>query len=275
MDKFKVAILDLYDNTPNQGMRCIQDILATFQSTLTWEVFDVRGSASVPDLSYDIYISTGGPGSPYDGDGVWDKKYYKWLDACWQWNQNPDNSKKHVFFICHSFQMAVIHFKVAEVVRRKTKSFGIFPVHPTPAGKKEPLFNGLPRPFWVADFRDWQAIQPNYNKLKAMGAEILAIEKIRPHIPLERAIMGIRFSQEMIALQFHPEADADGMLVHFLDPERRKAVIEEHSEEKYLEMIEGLNDSNKIRRTHEIVLPLFLHRSIAALEKNTVKPTPT
>ncbi|MDP4709588.1 MAG: homoserine O-succinyltransferase [Saprospiraceae bacterium] len=270
MAKFKAAILDLYDNTPNQGMRCIHDILSAFKSKIEWDVFDVRGAANVPDLSYDIYISTGGPGSPYDGDGIWDKKYYEWLDACWNWNQESDNSKKYVFFICHSFQMAVIHFQLAQVVKRKTKSFGIFPVHPTPAGKKEPLFNGLPHPFWVADFRDWQVIQPDYNKLQAMGAEILAIEKIRPHIPLERAIMGIRFSKEMIALQFHPEADPDGMLVHFLEPERRKVVIENHSEAKYLEMIDGLNDATKIRLTHEIVLPLFLHRSLTALETTLV-----
>lgn len=270
MSQFKVAVLDLYDNTPNQGMRCIHDILGTFRSRIEWDVFDVRGKAAIPDLSYDIFISTGGPGSPYEGDGIWDKKYFEWLQSCWEWNQNNPDNKKYVLFICHSFQMAVRHFDVAKIVKRKSKSFGIFPVHPTPAGKREPLFNGLPNPFWVADFRDWQAVQPNHKKLKEMGAEILAMEKIRPHVPLERAIMGIRFSPEMIALQFHPEADPDGMLVHFLDPERRAVIIEEFSENKYLEMIEGLNDSEKIRLTHALILPLFLRRSLSALEKSSV-----
>ncbi len=70
MSQFKVAVLDLYDNTPNQGMRCIHDILGTFRSRIEWDVFDVRGKAAIPDLSYDIFISTGGPGSPYEGDGI-------------------------------------------------------------------------------------------------------------------------------------------------------------------------------------------------------------
>ena len=69
MKLLKLAILDLYDNTPNQGMRCIKEIVKHFDSEYDWKVFDVRGKAEVPDLSYDIYISTGGPGSPHDGDG--------------------------------------------------------------------------------------------------------------------------------------------------------------------------------------------------------------
>ena len=69
--------------------------------------------------------------------------------------------KKHVFFICHSFQMAMQHYGLAQVVRRKSKSFGTFPCHMTDAGAREKLFDGLPNPFHIADFRDWQVIQPN------------------------------------------------------------------------------------------------------------------
>ena len=42
-----------------------------------------------------------------------------------------------------------------------------------------------------------------------MGAKILCIEKERPHVPYERAVMGIRFNEYMIGTQFHPEADAN------------------------------------------------------------------
>ncbi|MCB0639126.1 MAG: GMP synthase, partial [Lewinella sp.] len=188
MRKARLAILDLYDGTPNQGMRCIRDIIARFGDQLECEVFDVRQDARVPGLDFDLYISTGGPGDPREGDGDWDAKYYAWLQAVWTWNQHEEQ-KKHVFFICHSFQMAVLFFNVAEVTARRSMSFGTFPVHMTDAGISEPVLQGLRNPFWAADFRNFQCVNPSADRLEELGAEILALEKIRPHVPLERAIM--------------------------------------------------------------------------------------
>ena len=265
MEKLRLAILDLYDNTPNQGMRCIKEIVARFDGELEWTVFDVRNKGEVPSLDYDIFISSGGPGDPRDGDGKWDKAYYNWLKECWNWNQQNPNSKKHVFFICHSFQMACRFFDVGKITRRKSPAFGTFRAHMTNEGKLDPLFQGLSNPFFVADFRKWQITQPDREKLDALGAKILALEKIRPHVNLERAIMGVRFSNEMVGVQFHPEADPEGLLQHFTDPERMKKIIEDHSEEKYKRMIDHLHDSDKIRLTYEIILPGFLQRAIGAL----------
>lgn len=270
MSSLRLAILDMYDNTPNQGMRCIQAIVRRFEAQYEWEVFDVRGKGEVPGMDHDIYISTGGPGSPLDGDGVWDARYFDWLDEVWNWNQVPANRKKHVFFICHSFQMAVRHFQLAEVTKRKSESFGTFRCHMTDIGVSDPNFDGLPNPFYIADFRHWQCVQPNEGKMAALGAEILALEKIRPHVPLERAIMAIRFSPEILGTQFHPEADPDGMREHFMDPKRQEKIVEEHGREKYLRMIKHLRDSDKIGLTHEIVLPLFILRAINSLQKAPV-----
>jgi len=265
MKAARLAILDMYEGLPNQGMRCIKEILSQFGDVVEWEIFDVRSLAEVPDLSFDIYISTGGPGNPSDGDGIWDVKYYKWLEAVWQWNLNPENSRKHVFLICHSFQMACLHFDLAAVSRRKSVSFGTFICHITEEGRDEPLFEGLDNPFYVADFRDFQLTQPDEDRFESMGAKIVALEKVRPHVPLERALMAVRFSDEIFGSQFHPEADSEGMLKHFLDPERRQKIIKEHSEEKYLQMIEHLNDPGKIGLTHDIILPLFLQRALRSI----------
>lgn len=267
METFKLAILDMYDNTPNQGMRCIKEILDKFSDRISYDIFDVRAEASVPSLDYDIYISTGGPGSPHEGDGNWDGKFYDWIEQVWEWNLFSKGRKKHVFFICHSFQMACKHFGICKLTLRKSKSFGTFPVHMTATGRHDPLFDGLPDPFFVADFRDWQAVQPDMERLEEIGAEILALEKERPHVLLERAIMAVRFSPEIFGTQFHPEADPDGMLVHFEDPDRRKQIVDEHSELKYLQMIEHLKDGDKISLTHDIILPLFLTRAIRLLKE--------
>ena len=269
MKPLRLAILDLYDGVPNQGMRCIEEIVRQFDE-IRYDKYDVRGEGSVPDLSYDIYISTGGPGSPHKGDGTWDRRYYDWLKQCWEWNQSGMRRKKRVFFICHSFQMACKFFRVGKVVPRRSMSFGIFPVHKLPAGLADPLFNGLPDIFWAADFREWQVVQPDRKRLKNLGASLLAIEKERPHVPLERAVMAVRFSDDMIGVQFHPEADPEGMIEHFMDPKRRSKIIAEQGEKKYLKMMDHLHDSDKLALTHEIVLPLFLFRSIQLLQETAV-----
>lgn len=270
MQKLRLAILDLYDNTPNRGMTCIKGIVDRFGSRMDCEVFDVRAKAETPGLDFDIYISSGGPGSPHDGDGIWDVMYYNWIRDVWEWNERTTRRKKHVFFICHSFQMACKFFRVGEVTKRKSQSFGTFPCHKTVAGRYEPLFEGLPDPFYIADFRDWQVVEPDLERFAELGARILALEKFRPHVDLDRAIMAIRFSDEIVGTQFHPEADPDGMLEHFLSPERRRQIVEDHSEEKYLKMIDHLNDSDKIGLTYEIILPSFLDRAIRELQPEAV-----
>ena len=274
MQKAKLAILDMYQGVPNQGMRCIQELVEAYADQLTYQVYDVRGAAQLPNLSdFDFFISTGGPGNPLEGDGIWDKAYYQLLDDIWAWNQN-NVEKKYGLFICHSFQMAVHHLGLAQITKRQSMSFGTFPVHLTDAGIGEPAFSGLNDPFWAADFRDFQAIQPDESRFEALGAEILALEKIRSHVPLERAIMAIRFSPEWLGVQFHPEADPDGMIVHFLDPQRRETVIAEHGAEKYHRMLADMRHPERIARTHDLIIPQFLRQSLEQIGvENTLSAT--
>ena len=266
MSRLRLAILDLYNGIPNQGMRCIREIVEQFADRLDYDVFDVRAEGKLPDLSYDVFISSGGPGDPLDGEGEggWQENWNKWLDGVHQHNLASEK-KKFVFFICHSFQMAVHHFQLAQVVARRGISFGTFPIRPTPAGKQDVLFADLEDPFWAADFRRFQAIQPDEKRMKEIGAEVLALEKIRPHVKLERAIMAMRWSEEMVGVQFHPEADAEGMLAHFSRPDIKLEVIAEHGRDKWMQMMEDLSDPERIRKTHDAILPGFITRAIVSL----------
>ncbi|MBS1565812.1 MAG: homoserine O-succinyltransferase, partial [Bacteroidetes bacterium] len=175
----RVALLDLYEGQANQGMRCIRAILDQFcrehQLELVLDEFDVRIAKKVPDMSYHVYISSGGPGSPLESKhSEWEKKYFDWLKKTLDWNATRSHQeKKFVFFICHSFQLACRYFKVAEVSKRKSTAFGVFPVHILPAGNKEPVFNGLPDPFYAVDSRDYQVIQPDHQRLRQLGAFLL------------------------------------------------------------------------------------------------------
>ena len=179
----RVAVLDLYNGFPNQGMRCIRDILQQFaeaqQLQLEWDEFDVRGKCNVPDLSYDVYISSGGPGSPVESEGTeWENTFFNWITAVKKWNENPmQEQKKHVFFICHSFQLACRYFGIGNVCERKSTAFGVFPVHLINGSDDELVFDGLKDPFYGVDSRDYQVIQPDHKHLKSIGAKLLCIEK--------------------------------------------------------------------------------------------------
>ena len=266
----RIAILDLYEGVANQGMRGIREIIKKFgevnQLNIELDEFDVRLKNSVPDLSYDIYISSGGPGSPLESEGSqWEKKYFEWLAEVERWNDDTSQlQKKYVFFICHSFQLVCRHWQLATVCARKSTSFGVFPIHLLEEGKEEPVFNGMSDPFYAVDSRDYQVIEPRMNILYK-GAKILCIEKDRPHLPYERAIMGIRFSDYFIGTQFHPEADAVGMSMYLQTEEKKKTVIENHGEHKWKSMIEQLNDPEKILWTYAHILPNFLNIALNSL----------
>ena len=270
--KIKIAVLDLNNGFANQGMRCILHIINDWAKNnhpnILVDVFDVRQKLELPDLSYDVFISSGGPGSPLETANLeWDKKYMQWIDEVTEFNNNYSNyPKKHIFFICHSFQLACRHFNIAKVCKRNSTSFGVFPVHMTNDGRNEIVFAGMQDPFYAVDSRDYQVIEPDENIIYELGVKILAIEKERPHIPhLERAIMAIRFNDYMIGTQFHPEADPKGMTMHLHSEEKKQTVIENHGEAKWKSMIEQLNDPDKIMWTHDHILPNFLNIAVEQL----------
>lgn len=266
----RIAILDLYEGKENQGMRCLREIVNQFGEinniNIELDEFEVRLKNNVPGLNYDIYLSSGGPGDPLESEGSeWEKVYFNWLNEVERWNESDAHlQKKFVFFICHSFQLVCRHWHLATVCKRKSTSFGVFPIHLLADGAEEPVFKGMTDPFYAVDSRDYQVIEPRMDILHK-GAKILCIEKERRHVPFERAIMGIRFNDYFIGTQFHPEADAIGMSMYLQTEEKKKTVIENHGIEKWKSMIEQLNDPDKILWTYSHILPNFLNIALCSL----------
>ncbi len=269
----KVAVIDLYNNERNEGIRCIKEIISEVNNTssiskLGFKVFDTRFKNEIPELDNDIYISSGGPGSPFEGEGTkWEQNYFSLIDKIWNFNQTNSERKKYIFFICHSFQMMSRFFNLGIVSKRDKKSFGVLPFTKTNTGLSDPLFQALPNPFYAADIRQYQVTDPDMKKMDEFGAEILSYE-----IPIgseeTRAMTAIRLSNEIIGTQFHPEADPESMLYHFKQDERKQQVVNQFGTEKYDEMIAWLNDEDKIKLTRETILPGFLKRAI--LELNSI-----
>ncbi|WP_299113507.1 GMP synthase [uncultured Winogradskyella sp.] len=264
--KLKLAILDMNDGEPNQGLRCIREIVETFNEDVVFNIFDVRVKGEIPDASYDIYISSGGPGSPLE-EGKWRKPYLDLMQELWDINQSETTQRKHVFFICYSFQVICDYFELGEIKPRRSTSFGILKVHQTKKGHKDLIFKGLNDPFYAVDSRDWQLVQPKLTVFKSHGATILSLEKIRTHVELERAIMAVRFSDEFVGTQFHPEADPVSMEAFFKLEENKKVVIESFGEQKYNQMMDRVDDADKLIMTYNTVLPKFITNAMKMIKQ--------
>ena len=273
--KYKIAVLDMNAGHPNEGMRCIKMLVAQFLSIKeikgSYDVFDIRVKNEIPKIKdYDMFISSGGPGTPLVLGDAWENAYFNFLDAVLLHNLSKPN-KKHLFLICHSFQLACLHWDLAKVTKRRSTSFGILPMHKTKSGENEVLFQDLDDPFYAVDSRDYQVIGPKEWKLDTLDGQVLCIEKERPNIALERAVMAIRFSNEIFGTQFHPEADAEGMTRYFEREDKKAVVIKKHGKRKYKNMLEHLNDDDKIMKTNAVIIAIFLKLASEAIEQDKLQ----
>jgi GMP synthase-like glutamine amidotransferase len=274
MDKqiIKIATIDLYNNERNEGIRCIREIVSGVQKNfseydISYDVYDTRFKNEIPGLENDIFISSGGPGSPFDGEGLeWEKKYFNLIENIYSHNQKNRDRKKYLFFICHSFQMMARFFQFGEVSKRSKKSIGVMPFSKTEEGEKDLILGPLSNPFFAADLRQYQVLNSDKKVINYLGAKILSRE-----IPDDRnatpAITAIRISNEIAGTQFHPEADPESMNYHFRKPEEKQEVIDIYGEEKYNEMIKLLDQPDTIDYTRKTVIPNFLNNAIDELSK--------
>jgi GMP synthase-like glutamine amidotransferase len=259
MKDIRIALLDMNNNHVNQGFRNIKEISEAFQQNSEENViirtFDVRFKDEMPEIGdFDIFISSGGPGDPHREGLEWEEKF---LNAVFEHNKFHED-KKYLFLICHSFQLASIHWKLGNICKRKSYSFGVMPVHKTKEGTDEFLFKNLQDPFYAVDSRAYQFIEPDLDRFEELGMKIMAIEKFRPHINLERAIMAVRFSEEIFGTQFHPEASPEALIENLKDDKNKEAMIENFGMEKYLETMDRIDDEDKIILTRHQILPRFL-----------------
>ncbi len=262
MKDIRMALMDMNNNRVNQGFKNINEISEAFKEScnenITINTFDVRFKNEIPDVDdFDIFISSGGPGNPHREGLEWEDRFAGLLDQIFEHNKSH-HKKKYLFLICHSFQVASIHWNLGNICKRKSYSFGVMPVHKTEDGEKEFLFENLPDPLYAVDSRAFQFIEPDHARLEALGMKIVGIEKVRPHILLERAVMAIRFSEEIFGTQFHPEANPAGMIENLKDEKNKQAMIDSFGMEKYLETMDRIDDEDKITLTQAEIIPRFL-----------------
>jgi homoserine O-succinyltransferase len=252
----RMAILDMNNNVENMGIASIQRIADRF-AVIDYEIFDVRYKNEVPGLDFDIYISSGGPGDPLEGDGIWDKAYFDLMDRLWAYNLE-NKEKKFVFFVCHSFQMICHHLGIGTISLRRKESFGILPVDKTEEGETDSLLKELHSPFYGADFRRYEVIFPNEGRLKELDVTITALENPDLDIDENRALMAVRFSDAWYGTQFHPEAHPDGMVHYLRRPEKKEMILANFGLNTYEEMMHNALHPDRLAHTRDLILPGFL-----------------
>ena len=182
---------------------------------------------------------------PYDGETNNGAGLFQLMDGIWN---NNANSQEEEICVRHLSSLSITgrHFNLGRSVSGSQLPL----VFSTYTRRKTPGKTLLQNPagsFYAVDSREWQLIQPNAEEVISHDAVVLAIEKRRDHVPYERAIAAMRLTPYIYMTQFHPEADASGMLHYFKMPEKKQHVLEHHGDWKLEEMIMHLSDPIRYR----------------------------
>lgn len=256
----KIAILDLYDNEPNTGIVAIKELIEAHDPTHVYQLFDIRQKKEWPiPEDWDVIISSGGPGNPADESEEWSQQWKHFFERFSQ-------LQKPAFLICFSFQLFCHHFELGVASPRTQPAYGSFSCLLTPFGKSDFIFHPLPEKFQIADFRSFQITQPNTKNLVLLGAKVLAIEKERPKIDKEQALMAIRFTKTIYGTQFHPEANGDKVKETFIQNKDKLSTF--LGNKQYQKALKKLDRIEDINQTQDTIIPNFLDFSISILNND-------
>jgi GMP synthase-like glutamine amidotransferase len=280
----RLGLVDMNNGVKNEAIRCFHRILGGFKERVQRanERVEIvvthvqpRNLQEAAPRECDLYLSTGGPGSPFDGyDDHWCTKYRDFLDSLIDEALRGHDDPRAALVVCHSFEIAIAHTRVAKMVRRPTRKFGMMPVYPTPAGLRSPLLAQFGERFFAWEHRDWQAVGLDRARLAEIGGELWATESrvdaetlaLLPDTAHKGdGLLVFRFASNLEGTQFHPEADKDGALAWLLRPEQTKAAIDAYGELTYQRMLKSLDDPERLERTFERFIPGWLVRKFNEL----------
>ena len=265
----RVCIVDMNDGHVNQAMRCLRGIVSrffrhvqTFNPDLPCELVEVSPRDTDHEIprDADLYLSSGGPGSPYDGDDrKWSADYSRFVDWVAESNVDPGPDSKGLFAICYSFEMVVRHFRLAEVAPRAERKFGVMPVYMTNEGQQHPLLKAFGDRLFAFEHRNWEAVDLDEKALAALGGKLLARES-RDGVSKGRAILGLDVVPGIEAVQFHPEADRPGVMNWVARPDQAAAFKAVYGEVTYRAMLRTLDDPRRLARTYALLIPGWMVR---------------
>ena len=268
----------------NQAIRCIGVLVDQLASRVRLanpglEIERVHVSPrdtsdKTPDDCH-LYISSGGPGSPFDGDGQpWVDDYSEFLDGVVDDNIAHNGRGRAVMAVCYSFEMAVRHFDVAEIAPRATRKFGVMPIYTTSEGQDHPLLAAFGDRLFAFEHRNWEAINLDESTLNKLGGRLLARES-RDGVSKGCALMALDFAPGIEGVQFHPEADRPGVMAWVARPDQAEAFKLAYGITTYERMLKTLDNPQRLARTFALLIPGWMTRKFNAIaERHGWNPLP-
>lgn len=270
----RLCIVDMNNAHVNQAMRCLRGLAESFfehvQKTnpdLPCEKVEVspRDTNDPVPRDCDVYLSSGGPGSPFDGDGQpWAADYGSFCEHVMDNASRGGADRQSLFAICYSFEMVVRHFGLAQIAPRAERKFGVMPIYTTHEGQKHPLLAPFGDRLFAFEHRNWEAVEVDEAKLRRLGGKLLARES-RDGVSKGRAILALQAGPGIETVQFHPEADRPGVMNWVARPEQAAAFKATYGEVTYQAMLRTLDDPRRLARTFALVIPGWLIRNFNTL----------
>ncbi len=272
-----VCLVDMNAGHVNQAMRCFRGIVTAFFDRVRRhnpglpcrliEVSPRDTNAPIP-RDCDIYVGSGGPGSPFDGDDQpWFADFRRFLDWMLVEARRTDEDQRSLFGVCYTYELLVRMTGVAEVTMRDSRKFGVMPAYTTSYGRKHPLFAPFKDRLFAFEHRHWEAINLDKDRLADLGGGLLAQES-RDGYSKGQGLLGFDLGPGIEAVQFHPEADRAGVISWVARPEQAAAFRATYGEETYQAMLRTLDDPKRLAMTYALVIPGFLQRRFNATAKS-------
>jgi homoserine O-succinyltransferase/O-acetyltransferase len=285
MQPLRLSLVDMNNGVPNEAVRCFKRLFESFVArvqaanprlTITLEHVQPRNLGQLPSSKADLILSSGGPGSPHDGwEEPWCTGYRRFLDSVVdRAAQHPDTAPA-TFVVCHSFEISVQHFRVAEMTSREGLKFAIFPAYVTAEGQHTNYLEPFGDRLFVWEHRRWQAAALDAGRLAALGGAVLARESRPGRVDKGEALLGLRFGPGLEGTQFHPEADRPGVLAWIHRPEHTAALRDAYGNSLLHRMLRTLDDPGRLARTYALLVPGWLTSRFNRLaQARALRPIP-
>lgn len=271
----RVCLIDMNAGVKNEAIRCLHATMAIFERQLRFANPDVpialtvvspRDKADPIPAGHDIYLSSGGPGSPFDSEGTpWGAAYGTFLDSVYEAHDKGREDAPGLMPICYSFELIVMHFRVARLVKRTEKKFGVQPQYTTEAGRSHPLLAMFKDRIFAFEHRNWDALDPDAKTLRSLSGAVLAAES-RPELHDKgESITSVHIGPGIESTLFHPEADRAGIRVWIDKPEAEAEFKEAYGNLTHERMMRTIAHPERIDRAHKEVIPGFLRRHVNRL----------
>ncbi len=271
----KVCFIDMNAGVENQAMRCLQSVIARFEGelresnpTLPIEVRSVspRDTLNPIPRDQDLYIASGGPGSPLEGLGTpWYDDFRRFSDGLVEAHDRDPGDAPAMFAICYSYELVTMHLNIAEVIPRDGRKFGVMPVYTTAAGRRHPLLAPFGDRLFAFEHRNWEVINLDEKRLAALNGSILARESREGQDDKGFAVLAFNVGEAIETVQFHPEADLAGIFNWIDRPEQQRAFVDSYGDLTFDRMLKTIKNPERVARVHHEVIPGWMRRRFNAI----------